>query len=192
MIVKKIENSPIQSEDIELYKSFLSKKDGVAFTANDFGIDKRIVSLRIIGEEDLILVNPRIVNTSPSSVIYYEKDSLKKNKVRKTIRYRNVVVDTDNLGLVEFKPSNEKEQWETTDEYFTDGGLFECVMVQRAIDAINGIDKTHPQRVYTQTVRSNKKPGRNERVMIQSPEGEVKFLKYKQAEPLLENGYSLI
>ena len=192
MKVKLINPSPITSEDIELYREKTSKLRGVVFTSNDIGLDKRIVSVRLIGDTDLILVNPKIVKTSDNLVVYFERDSLKPTKVRKTIRNTYVVVDTDNLGQVEFKPSSENNKWETQNAFMEDGGLLESVLVQRAIDAIDGIDITHKSRAYTQTVQSNKQPGRNERVMIQSPQGETLFVKYKKAEEYIKLGYSVL
>lgn len=192
MKVKLINPSPITSEDIELYREKTSKLRGVVFTSNDIGLDKRIVSVRLIGDTDLILVNPRIAKTSDNLVVYFERDSLKPTKVRKTIRNTYVVVDTDNLGQVEFKPSSENNKWETQNQFMEDAGLLESVLVQRAIDAIDGIDITDKSRAYTQTVQSNKQPGRNERVMIQSPQGETLFVKYKKAEEYIKLGYSVL
>ena len=192
MKVKLINPSPITSEDIELYREKTSKLRGVVFTSNDIGLDKRIVSVRLIGDTDLILVNPKIVKTSDNLVVYFERDSLKPTKVRKTIRNTYVVVDTDNLGQVEFKPSSENNKWETQNAFMEDAGLLESVLVQRAIDAIDGIDITDKSRAYTQTVQSNKQPGRNERVMIQSPQGETLFVKYKKAEEYIKLGYSVL
>lgn len=192
MKVKLINPSPITSEDIELYKEKTSKLRGVVFTSNDIGLDKRIVSVRLIGDTDLILVNPKIIKTSDNLVVYFERDSLKPTKVRKTIRNTYVVVDTDNLGQVEFKPSSENNKWETQNQFMEDAGLLESVLVQRAIDAIDGIDITDKSRAYTQTVQSNKQPGRNERVMIQSPMGETLFVKYKKAEEYIKLGYSVL
>ena len=192
MKVKLINPSPITSDDIELYKEKTSKLRGVVFTSNDIGLDKRIVSVRLIGDSDLILVNPKIVKTSDNLVVYFERDSLKPTKVRKTIRNTYVVIDTDNLGQVEFKPSAENNKWETQNQFMEDAGLLECILVQRAIDAIDGIDITHKSRAYTQTVKSNKQPGRNERVMIQSPQGETLFVKYKKAEEYIKLGYSVL
>ena len=192
MKVKLINPSPITSDDIELYKEKTSKLRGVVFTSNDIGLDKRIVSVRLIGDSDLILVNPKIVKTSDNLVVYFERDSLKPTKVRKTIRNTYVVIDTDNLGQVEFKPSAENNKWETQNQFMEDAGLLECILVQRAIDAIDGIDITDKSRAYTQTVQSNKQPGRNERVMIQSPMGETLFVKYKKAEEYLKVGYTIL
>jgi peptide deformylase len=192
MKVKLINPSPILNDDIELYKDRTSKLKGVVFTSNDIGLDKRIVSVRLIGEDDLVLVNPVIVEKSDNLLVYFEKDSNKANKVRKTIRYPYLIVDTDNLGRVEFKATNETNKWESLNHLMEDAGLLEAVLVQRAIDAIDGIDITDKSRAYTETVQSKKEPSRNERVMLQSSTGETVFVKYKKAEEYIKMGYRLL
>jgi hypothetical protein len=192
MKVKLINPSPILNDDIELYKDRTSKLKGVVFTSNDIGLEKRIVSVRLIGEDDLVLVNPVIVEKPDSLLVYFEKDSNKANKVRKTIRYPYLIVDTDNLGRVEFKATNENNKWESLNHLMEDAGLLEAVLVQRAIDAIDGIDITDKSRAYTETVQSKKEPSRNERVMLQSSAGETVFVKYKKAEEYIKMGYRLL
>ena len=78
------------------------------------------------------------------------------------------------------------------DDFMGDVGLLECVLAQRGIDAINGMDVTHPLIAYNPSVKAPKKIGRNERVMIQSPEGESMFIKYKNARPYLDKGYIML
>jgi peptide deformylase len=192
MKVKLINPSPILNDDIELYKDRTSKLKGVVFTSNDIGLEKRIVSVRLIGEDDLVLVNPVIVEKPDNLLLYFEKDSNKVNKVRKTIRYPYLIVDTDNLGRVEFKATNETNKWESLNHLMEDAGLLEAVLVQRAIDAIDGIDITDKSRAYTETVQSKKEPSRNERVMLQSSAGETVFVKYKKAEEYIKMGYRLL
>jgi hypothetical protein len=192
MKVKLINPSPILNDDIELYKDRTSKLKGVVFTSNDIGLEKRIVSVRLIGEDDLVLVNPVIVEKPDNLLVYFEKDSNKANKVRKTIRYPYLIVDTDNLGRVEFKATNETNKWESLNHLMEDAGLLEAVLVQRAIDAIDGIDITDKSRAYTETVQSKKEPSRNERVMLQSSAGETVFVKYKKAEEYIKLGYRLL
>ena len=190
MKVKLLEKTPVSSEDIQEYKNRTSKLKGVLFTSNDVDMDKRIVSIRLGEVEDeLVLVNPTTIKTSEKPVVYFEKDSTK-NKTRKTVRFTYLLVETDNLGQVEFK--SEKESWKDIDEFMSDAGLFECVLAQRGIDAINGMDITHPMIAYNPAVKSPQKVGRNERVMIQSPEGESMFIKYKNARQYLDNGYIML
>jgi hypothetical protein len=192
MKIKKIEKTEITSNDIAKYKEEVSKLEGFIFTSNDINLDKRIISIRLGNKEDeLTLVNPVIINAAKEkSLVYFEKDSVKKNKVRKTVRYPHIIINTDNLGKVEFKA--EKSEWKNADDFFGDVGLLECVLVQRAIDAIDGIDVTHPSRVYSDTLVKDKQPGRNERVMLQGPNGEMEFVKSKKIDSYLQKGWQLI
>ena len=191
MKVQKINESPITQEDINLYKNAISKLEGIVFNASDVNIDKRIITIRLGNiEDELTLVNPKVAKYSETPLVYFEKDTNKSNKVRKTIRAPYLLIDTDNLGKVEFKA--EKNDWKNSDEFFGDVGLLECVLVQRAIDAINDIDITHPSRQYSETITKDKAPGRNERVMLQGPAGEMEFVKSKKVDSYLQKGWNLI
>ena len=191
MKVQKINESPITQEDVALYKDAISKLEGFVFNASDVNIDKRIITIRLGNiEDELTLVNPKVIKYSETPLVYFEKDTNKSNKVRKTIRAPYLLIDTDNLGQVEFKA--EKTDWKDSDEFFGDVGLVECVLVQRAIDAINGIDITHPTRQYSETITKDKEPGRNERVMLQGPAGEMEFVKSKKVDSYLQKGWNII
>jgi hypothetical protein len=191
MKVQKINESPITQDDINLYKNAISKLEGIVFNASDVNIDKRIITIRLGNiEDELTLVNPKVTKYSETPLVYFEKDTNKSNKVRKTIRAPYLLIDTDNLGKVEFKA--EKNDWKNSDEFFGDVGLLECVLVQRAIDAINDIDITHPSRQYSETITKDKAPGRNERVMLQGPAGEMEFVKSKKVDSYLQKGWNLI
>jgi hypothetical protein len=193
MKVQKINESSITDKDISNYKQAISKLEGFMFTAADVNIDKRIITIRLGNVDDeLTLVNPKVIKNSDSPVVYYEKDTYKQNKVRKTIRSTYLLIDTDNLGQVEFKATNDKMDWKNADEFFGDIGLMECVLVQRLIDAMEGIDITHPNRQYSETIIKDKQIGRNERVMLQGPEGEMEFVKSKKVNSFLEKGWNLI
>jgi len=191
MKVQKINESAITQEDVNSYKAAISKLEGFVFNAADVDMDKRIITIRLGNVEDeLTLVNPKVVKYSENPLVYFEKDTFKSNKVRKTIRVPYLIITTDNLGQVEFKA--EKTEWKNSDEFFGDVGLVECVLVQRAIDAINGIDITHPTRQYSETITKDKEPGRNERVMLQGPAGEMEFVKSKKVDSYLQKGWNII
>ena len=191
MKVQKIKEGSITSEDIKLYKEAISKLDGFVFNAADVDIEKRIITIRLGEKEnELTLVNPKPISKSDRPLVYFEKDTYKPNKIRKTIRYPWFVLETDNLGKVEFK--SEKSEWKDADEFFGDAGLLEAVLVQRALDAIDGIDITSPLRQYSETVVKDKEPGRNERVMLQGPNGEMEFVKNKKVDSYLQKGWNLI
>ena len=193
MKVQKINESPITQEDVNLYKNAISKLEGIVFNASDVNINKRIITIRLGNiEDELTLVNPKVIKNSDSPIVYFEKDTYKQTKIRKTIRSTYLLIDTDNLGKVEFKATNDKMDWKNADEFFGDVGLLECVLVQRMIDAIEGIDITHPNRQYSETIKKDKEPGRNERVMLQGPKGEMEFVKNKKIDSYLQNGWNLI
>ena len=192
MIVKRIERTPVTNEELNEYKEKISKLENeYAVNASDVGMDKRIVTIKFGGEYDeLTLVNPKVTETSKEMVVYFEKELDKKKKVRKVARHQWFKIDTDNLGIVEF--SSDKKQWKDQEEYMNDLGLFECITAQRLIDSIDGVSINSPIRRYSGQIKAEKTPGRNERVMLQSPEGEMEFVKYKKAQPLLDKGYQLV
>ena len=191
MKVQKINQSPITSDDVVEYKEAIYKLEGFVFNANDVNINKRIITIRLGNkEEELTLVNPTILKATESPLVYFEKDTYKQTKIRKTIRHPYLLINTDNLGKVEFK--SKQNDWKDADEFFGDEGLLECVLVQRAIDSIDGIDITSPLRQYSETILKDKKTGRNERVMLQGPAGEMEFVKSKKVNSFLEKGWNLI
>lgn len=191
MKIQKIESSPITKEDVEKYKELVQQREGILHTANDVGMDKRIITLRIdTKENELTLVNPIVLKGSDRPVVYFEKDDEKPTKIRKVVRHPYLVIETDNLGKVEFK--SDKTEWKTADEFMEDAGLFEAVQVQKLLDAIDGIKQTSSLRAYTETVSVSKQPGRNERVMLQGPNGEMEFVKNKKVDTYLQSGWSLI
>ncbi len=136
MKVKLIKPSSITNDDIELYKEKTSKLKGVAFTSNDINLDKRIVSIRLMGDSDLILVNPRIIKTSDNLVVYFERDSLKPTKVRKTVRNAHIIIDTDNLGQVEFKPfsENKNRTWGYMSQEFLKSLVSELELLNKEVN----------------------------------------------------------
>ena len=66
MIVKKVKETPVTNEELNLYKERISKLDKeFAVNALDVGMDKRIVTIKFGGEyDDLTLVNPTVIETS--------------------------------------------------------------------------------------------------------------------------------
>ena len=188
MKIKKIEYTPITQEDVIEYRNRIQKLEGNFFTANDVNMDKRIITIRI--NEELTLVNPRLKEQPQDLLVYFERDTRKSHKVRKTVRAKRFVVETDNLGDVEF--ASTLDTWNNIDELMSDEGLLECVMAQRLLDAIYGIDANDPRRLYNGSARSEKKYGRNDKVMLQGPNGEMQFVKFKNAQTWLNQGYSIL
>lgn len=192
MIIKKIPyDTNVTQDDINTYNELTKDlTNEIGYTALNVGLDLPIVTINFGGEYgQLTLVNPVISEASDESVVYFEKDA-RKGKVRKTVRRKSIKVNTSNLGIVEFSPT--QDEWKSQDEYMNDEGLFECVLAQRLIDSISGIDITDKARAYNTQMVRRETPSRNQRVMVKSPEGEMEFMKYKKAEPLLKNGYELV
>ena len=171
----------------------LEKEKGFGLSANQIGVDKRMCVINI--KEPMVLVNPKIVKRSEEAVQYIESClSLPKTmrKPKNTVRSISITVETDNLGTVEFGPDEKDKIGTDGHNYFADEGLLECVVAQHEIDHLDGILITDSIRAYNIQRVSEKKYGRNDKVMIKSPDGETDFVKYKKAVPLLEKGYQIV
>jgi len=175
-------------------KKELEKHGGLGLSANQIGLTDRVCLINV--KEPLILVNPRVIEASKETVVYIEQClSLEKTmrKPVKTVRHKSFTVECDNLGTVIFSSDKkEGETWETSEEFYSDEGLLECVCAQHEIDHLNGILITDSSRKYTQTIVREKKYGRNERVMVKLSNGDTEFMKYKKAEPLLKSGAEIL
>ena len=171
----------------------LEKEKGFGLSANQIGVDKRMCVINI--KEPMVLVNPKIVKRSEEAVQYIESClSLPKTmrKPKNTVRSISITVETDNLGTVEFGPDEKDKIGTEGHNYFADEGLLECVVAQHEIDHLDGILIIDQVRAYNIQRVSEKKYGRNEKVMVKSPEGDTDFMKYKKAVPLLEKGYEFV
>tara|TARA_Y100000992_G_scaffold220977_1_gene153182 strand:+ start:386 stop:1006 length:621 start_codon:yes stop_codon:yes gene_type:complete len=171
----------------------LEKEKGFGLSANQIGVDKRMCVINI--KEPMVLVNPKIVKRSEEAVQYIESClSLPKTmrKPKNTVRSISITVETDNLGTVEFSADEPKKIGTEGHNYFGDEGLLECVVAQHEIDHLDGILITDSIRAYNIQRVSEKKFGRNEKVMVKSPDGDTEFMKYKKAVPLLEKGYQIV
>ena len=159
----------------------LEKEKGFGLSANQIGVDKRMCVVNI--KEPMVLVNPKIVKRSEEAVQYIESClSLPKTmrKPKNTVRSISITVETDNLGTVEFGPDEKDKIGTDGHNYFADEGLLECVVAQHEIDHLDGILITDSIRAYNIQRVSEKKYGRNDKVMIKSPDGETDFVKYKK------------
>ena len=67
-------------------------------------------------------------------------------------------------------------------------GLLECICVQHEIDHLDG--KTILDRKYTPETLRVEKIGRNQKVVV-SDGSEAKIIKYKKAEKLINEGWTL-
>ena len=190
----KIEPTPFTQEEIDELSvkllQELKRHGGIGLSANQIGIDKRACVINV--KEPLVLINPRVAEVSEESVVYVEQCLSMPKTMRKpvqTVRFKTLTVECDNLGTVIFSPDS-KEEWKTSEEFYNDEGMLECVVAQHEIDHLEG--RLITDRRYTQTITRGKKYGRNERVMVKLADGSTEFMKYKKAEPLLSQGAEIL
>ena len=166
---------------------------GLGLSANQIGVDKRMCAISI--KDPLVLVNPKITKRSEEAVQYIESClSLPKTmrKPKNTVRSISITVETDNLGTIEFAADEPEKIGTEGHNYFGDEGLLECVVAQHEIDHLDGILITDSIRAYNTQRTSEKKYGRNERVMVKLSDGSTEFMKFKKAEPLLSKGAEIL
>jgi peptide deformylase len=195
---KPIETKKLSTNEVDTITKTLTEEHalhgGLGLSANQLGLDVRACIVNVI--DPLVLINPRITKRSQETIAYAEQclsDDKSLKKPVKTVRHKSVTVECDNLGTIEFTPNYvEGRNWKTAEEFYSDQGLLECVCVQHEIDHLDGILMTHSSRKYSATVIAEKKYGRNQRVMIKTPDGKTEFMKYKKAVPFLKMGCTII
>ena len=158
----------------QLLKELTESDNGIGLAANQIGINKRVCVVNV--KEPIVLINPRIVERSQEEFIFPEGCLSFPNKHVKVMRNVSVVVETDNHeGKLSFSAESEDIN-----------NAFECACVQHEIDHLDGI--TMFDRAYVaQPYKATEKIGRNERVTITDGK-EIKELKWKKAQPLVESG----
>lgn len=169
-----------------LLENTLKEQGGLGLSANQLGIRKRACIINI-GDESLFLVNPYIVERDKEGFIFYEGClSIPKTMeipVR-TIRSTKVKVMTDNLGELTFEVNKDGDKEEISLETLL------TVIVQHEIDHLDGI--TIKDRVYSTTVVKGEKYGRNDKVLMKSPDNEFVEVKYKKANEYYLKGYEIV
>lgn len=161
---------------------------GLGISATQLGIKKRACLIKF-GDEELFLVNPVIKEKSKDGFLFYEGClSIPRTVERpiRTIRACKVVIDTDNLGELTFEinPEGDKQNEQISKETMM------TVIVQHEIDHLDGF--TIKDRVYTTTVVKKQTYGRNDKVVMKSPEGEMVEVKYKKANDYFLKGYEVV
>ena len=163
---------------VRLLHEVRQSENGIGLAANQIGINKRVCIVNV--KEPIVLINPKIVEKSKEQFVFAEGClSFPKDKIR-TIRYKEITVEADN--------HNSKLVFSADSKNIDDA--FECVCVQHEIDHLDGV--TMFDREWKQEpIKVEKKIGRNEKVLIACGT-ESKVMKYKKAEPLLEDGWTLV
>ena len=165
----------------------------LGMSANQIGLNKRICVINV-REEPLILVNPIIITSSEETLVYLEGClSIPKTleKPLKTIRNYEVTIKADNYAE-ELHFGTTRREYKDGYELLNDVDLLESICVQHEIDHLNGL--TIRDRQYTTTVEktSYDKLGRNEKLMLKSPEGKTEMVKKKKVQEYLHAGYEVI
>jgi hypothetical protein len=97
------------------------------------------------------------------------------------MRYVSIVIEADNhKGKLSFSADSDNIN-----------DAFECVCIQHEIDHLDGVTMFDREFKREPIKREGRKIGRNEKVTI-SDGKESKVIKYKKAQPLLENGWNLV
>jgi len=161
---------------------------GVGLSANQIGVNKRACVIKF-NDTELFLLNPIITERSKDGFLFYEgclsiPDSIK--KPIRTIRSNYVVVQTDNLGELRFEINPEEDRAGDTVSEDT----MKTVIVQHEIDHLDGI--TIKDRVYSTTVVKKQEYGRNDKVIMKSPNGELIEVKVKKANNYFLQGYEIV
>jgi peptide deformylase len=161
---------------------------GIGLSANQIGVNKRACVIKF-NDEELFLLNPIITERSKDGFIFYEgclsmPDTMKK-PVR-TLRSNRVVVMTDNLGELVFEVNAEEDR--KGQQVSSD--TMKTVIVQHEIDHLDGI--TIKDRVYSTTIVKKQDYGRNDKIVMKSPEGELVEVKFKKANDLFLKGYEVV
>ena len=166
----------------------LIENPGLGISATQIGIKKRACYIHF-GDEELFLVNPIIKEKSKEGFLFYEGclsiPSTLTKPVR-TIRACKVVIHTDNLGELTFEinPEGDKQNEQVSKETMM------TVIVQHEIDHLDGF--TIKDRVYSTTVVKKQTYGRNDKVIMKSPDGEMIEVKYKKANDYFLKGYEIV
>ena len=166
---------------VRLLHELRESENGIGLAANQIGIQKRVCVINV--KEPLVLINPKIVEKSKEQFVFAEGCLSFPDSKLKTMRHQDIVVEADNHeGQLSFS-ANSKDI----------NDAFECVCVQHEIDHLDGItmfDREFKSEPIINGVNAPKKIGRNEKVTI-TKGTESKIIKYKKAQPMLEDGWTL-
>lgn len=167
----------------------LNGMGGVGLSANQIGVNKRACVIKF-NDVELFLLNPVITERSNEGFIFYEgclsmPDTIKK-PVR-TIRSTYIVVQTDNLGELRFEINPEEDK---RLEGQVSEDTMKTVIVQHEIDHLDGF--TIKDRVYSTTIVKKQSYGRNDKIVMKAPNGDLVEVKYKKANNYFLKGYEVV
>ena len=158
----------------QLLKELTESKNGIGLAANQIGINKRVCVINV--KEPLVLINPKIIETSKEQFVFPEGCLSFPNQHIRTNRFVSIIVEADNY---ESKLSFNADSKDIND-------ALECACIQHEIDHLDGITM-FDRRAVSEPYRAPKTYGRNEKITITDGK-ETKIIKYKKALPLIESG----
>ena len=197
MIVTEISELKNKCENVSLEEGIkigeqlsteLEKTNGIGLAANQIGVNANVCLIKV--KDPILLINPEIIEKSKEKFLFIEGCLSFPEKVVKVIRHKWVKVKTDNHpGEMLFSVWNKNNE----DGYDKDKYLsyaLETACVQHEIDHLNGITM-FDREIKLNTEVKKEKIGRNTKVSIKK-DNQTKILKYKKAEKLLEDGWTLV
>ena len=176
----------------ELFQILNKRGDGIGLAANQVGIDAQVAVVNV--REPLVLINPKYV-ARENEIIYGEGCLSFPNRAIRTKRYRDIVISTEQSEANWYfsgaeENSDGKSGWDKGNmKQDQENRILESVCIQHEIDHLNGIT-IHDRRIDN-TIRIEKKPGRNEKVTIQKG-NETQIMKYKKIQKFLDDGWTMV
>ena len=177
---KKTDLETAQKIAVDLFKT-LNKEGGLGLSANQIGEDKSVCVVNVT--EPFFLLNPKIVKKE-KEIVYKEGCLSIPDKMVRTNRYEKIWVDADNVDDTMVFGTEKDNQVDN------DVLVLEAVCVQHEIDHLNGLTIFDREYIPEQYRRTERKYGRNEKVII-SKGKETLTLKYKKSIPYLEKGWKI-
>jgi peptide deformylase len=177
---KKTDLETAQKIAVDLFKT-LAKAGGLGLSANQIGEDKSVCVVNVTNP--FFLLNPKIVKKE-KEIVYKEGCLSIPDKMVRTNRYEKIWVEADNVDdTLVFGP-------EKGNQVDNDVLVLEAICVQHEIDHLNGLTIFDREYIPEQYRRTERKYGRNEKVII-SKGKETLTLKYKKSLPYLEKGWKI-
>ena len=173
----------------ELFQILNKRGDGIGLAANQVGIDAQVAVVNV--REPIMLINPKVIKKW-DEIPYYEGCLSFPGQAIRTQRYRHIIVKSADVDCQYYfsgagSPKGAKGSWETSAKHDQDQRILEAICVQHEIDHLNGVT-IHDREKNLEPTKVEKKIGRNQLVTIKKGDA-VKVLKYKKAQPLLNQGW---
>ena len=178
-----------EAEELQkILEAGLKEYTGLGIAATQLGINKRACLINV-RDVEMFLLNPVITHKSNEGYIFYEGClSIPKTMETpiRTIRATEIKVQTDNLGELSFAINAEEDG---NDNQVSLETLL-CTVIQHEIDHLDGM--TIRDRIYSTTIKKNVSYGRNDKILMKSPDNEFVEIKYKKANDYFLKGYEII